>query len=142
MATQIFSTNYHKRRPNMDITLSYDVSRVDGEKSSSMSYTFYADLYCKSGEIYASSNATGITVNIDGTSHTFYCIGKGTASTTGPWTSSSKISFGTTNTSTSGSTDISVYVWCHQGTYANPEGTSFNCTAYGGPYDYSWSGKI
>lgn len=142
MASQIFSVNYHSRRPNMDITLSYDASRVNGEQSSTMRYTFYADLYCKPGEIYASSNATGITVTVDGVSQTFYCVGQGTASTTGPWTTSNSVTFDTTNTSTSGSTGIQVYVWCHQGSYGAAEGTDLNCTATGGPYSYRWSGNI
>ena len=142
MATQIFSVNYHRRRPNMDITLSYDASRINGEQSNTMRYTFYADLYCKPGEIYASSNATGITVSVDGVSRTFYCVGQGSATTEGPWTTSNSVTFDTSNTSTNGSTGVSIYVWCHQGTYQTPEGTNFNCTATGGPYDYSWSGNI
>lgn len=161
MATQLFSNNFHPKKPNMDITLSYDVSRPGGEQSKGLQYTFYGSLYCKSGEYYYASNAVGVQITVDGITKTFYLRGIGGGSTgegssvAGPWTQTECIpsdgsysqtadyptsfSFSTENIgSTAG---ISVYVWCHQGTYAEPRG-GLNCTASGGPYDYTYTGTI
>lgn len=161
MATQLFSNNFHSRKPNMDITLSYDVSRPDGEKSKGLQYTFYGSLYCKSGEYYYASNAVGIQISVDGVTKTFYLRGKGGGSTgegsslAGPWTQTECIpsdgsysqtedyptSYSFTTENTGSTAGITVYVWCHQGTYAEPRG-ALNCTATGGPYDYTYTGII
>lgn len=161
MATQLFSNNFHRKRPNMDITLSYDVSRPGGEQSKGLKYTFYGSLYCKSGEFYYASNAVGIRISVDGVTKTFYLRGKGGGSTgegsslAGPWTQTECIpsdesysqtadyptSYSFTTENIGSTAGITVYVWCHQGTYAEPRG-DFNCTATGGPYDYTYTGTI
>lgn len=137
MATELFNVNYHTKKPNMSIKCSYDCSRPDGERSKRMSYTFYFDVTMNGGqEFYASSNATGCKINIDGKSNICYVTGNLYNG------NSNSITFETENDSSSGKTSLSINVWCHQGTYANPSGESNNCTASGGPYNYTYNGEV
>lgn len=144
--SNLFSEFFHERRPMMDIALDYSATRNSAD-SNQVNYSFTATLTCRyssAGEFYYSSNAVGIDITADGVTRRMYIIGEGSSSSPvyGEWSKSNTVNFSATNESTDGYGNVSVYVWCHQGTYADPTGGGeggLNCTATGGPYDYSWA---
>lgn len=146
MATLFKNKSWHWH-PTLYLTCTYSATRAD-EKTAKVRYSFDFTNTPGSGAYYGSSNALGISVTVDGGTDTVYLIGNNYGSRSG------HLEFDRTNTDTSGSSDISIYVWCHQGTYANPTGTSNNCTASSGsgytdigelrscPYHGTWTGTV
>lgn len=138
--SNLFEINYHKKKPNMTAKCGYEVTR-ESEKTDKVKYKFdFTVTPANSGEYYGSSNATGFKIEVDGQTQTCYAVGKGSSKLT------ASITFNATNKSSKKSgkylTKCKIYIWCHQGTYANPSGTSNNCSAPGGPYNYTWSEDI
>ena len=147
MATTLFKDQSWHWHPTMYLTCKYTATR-DNEKSPTVHYKFEFDNEMGPGARYGASNALGIEVTVDGDSDTCYLIGDDYDDT------SNTLKFDRRNKNTSGSSDVSIYIWCHQGTYANPTGTSNNCNAASGskktqigersscPYHGKWSGTV
>lgn len=147
MATTLFKDQSWHWHPTMYLTCKYTATR-DNEKSPTVHYKFEFDNEMGPGARYGASNALGIEVTVDGDSDTCYLIGDDYDDT------SNTLKFDRRNKNTSGSSDVSIYIWCHQGTYANPTGTSNNCNAASGskktqigersscPYHGTWSGTV
>lgn len=146
MATLFEKQSWHWK-PTMYLTCTYTATRAN-EKTPTVHYKFDFSNTLGSSSFYGSSNALGISITVDGATDTGYIIGDNYNATSGT------IEFDRTNTSTTGSSSVSIYIWCHQGTYANPTGTSNNCTASSGskytdigglkscPYHGTWNGTV
>ena len=129
MANIVQGIKIHNHPP-IYLTIDYSASRPGGEKSAEVSYTFSYSMSMGSGGWYGSSNSIGLRFNVDGTSHTGYLVGNNS----GP--QSGSITFTTHNESSTGSSGMTIDVWCHQGTFDSPTGESHNCTAGSGSATY------
>lgn len=147
MATLFERKTWHWK-PTMYLTCTYTATRAN-EKTPTVHYKFdFTNIMGSDGSYYGASNALGISVTVDGATTSGYIIGNKYNDNSGT------IEFDRTNTSTTGSSGVSIYIWCHQGTYANPTGTSNNCTASSGskytdigglksrPYHGTWEGTV
>lgn len=147
MATLFERKTWHWK-PTMYLTCTYTATRAN-EKTPTVHYKFdFTNIMGSDGSYYGASNALGISVTVDGATTSGYIIGNNYNDNSGT------IEFDRTNTSTTGSSGVSIYIWCHQGTYANPTGTSNNCTASSGskytdigglksrPYHGTWEGTV
>lgn len=129
MANIVRNIHIHNH-PTIYLTIDYSASRPGGERSPEVSYTFSFSISMGDFGWYGSSNSIGLRFNVDGTSHIAYLVGDNGNSVSG------SISFTTHNESHSGSSGMSIDVWCHQGTWASPTGESHNCTAKSGDRTY------
>lgn len=143
----LFSNKSWHWRPTMYLTCSYSATRAS-DKTPYVHYKF--DFYNSmgSGAYYGSSNALGIKVTVDNASTIGYLVGGNYSDTSG------SIEFDRYNDNSSGASGVTIDIWCHQGTYANPTGESNNCTAGSGsratdignrtscPYHGTWSDTV
>lgn len=109
--SQLFNNNsYHVRQPNANAWVNFDNCSRPDSKSTYVEYTFSFGVTINNG-YYGRSNSTGFQFEIDGAENTGYIVGNG---------GSNSITFGRNNSSTNGVVGLTIRVWHHQGTNANP----------------------